>query len=93
MGITRINHFEAKPGSGEALHALLESVVSIIRNCAGCNSVQLLRGVEDPTRLAIIEHWDSIEAHQKAAHAIPPDTMMEAMASFAKPASGAYYTP
>ena len=91
MSITRINQFEAKPGSEERLHAFLQSVIATIKDCAGCNSVQLLRGAESNAQLAIIEQWDSIEAHQQAAHAIPPEKMKEAMALFAKPASGMYY--
>jgi len=93
MSITRINHFEAKPGSEDALHAFLQSVISVVETCPGCIAVQLLRGAESAAQLAIIEQWDSIEAHQRAAQAIPPEKMQEAMALFAKPASGMYYRP
>jgi quinol monooxygenase YgiN len=91
MAITRINHFEAKPGSEEKLHAFLQSVIATIRGCAGSLSCRLLRSTESPEKLCIIEEWESIEAHQAAAKAIPKEMMAEAMALFGKPPSGAYY--
>lgn len=91
MAITRINHFTAKPGSEQALHAFLSSVISVIEQCSGCISCSLLYGAEDPAQLAIIEEWESIESHQAAAKAIPPGKLSEAMAMFAKPPTGIYY--
>jgi heme-degrading monooxygenase HmoA len=91
MGITRINQFEAKTGSEEKLFEFLRSVISIVEKSPGFESCQLLRNTDNPAQLAIIEEWDSIEDHQKAAKAIPPETMTQAMAMFAKPPSGAYY--
>ena len=91
MAITRINQFEAKAAAEEKLYAFLQSVISIITACPGCISCRLLRSTENPACLAIVEEWDSIESHQKAAHAIPPDKLAEASALFAKPPSGMYY--
>jgi len=91
MAVTRINHFESKPGAEEKLQALLRSVIGIILNCPGVVSCKLLRSVEKHSSFAIIEKWDSIEAHQRAAKAIPPEKMAEAMALFAKPPVGEYY--
>jgi hypothetical protein len=51
-----------------------------------------LRSTDKPAHLAIIEEWDSVEVHQRAAKAIPSEKMAEAMALFAKPPSGTYYT-
>ncbi len=91
MGITRINHFTAKPGVEKNLHAFLSSVIATIANCHGCISCKLLQGAEDPSQLAIIEEWESIESHKAAASAIPPEKLSEAMSMFAEPPVGIYY--
>ena len=90
--ITRINHFEAKPGSEQQLFEFLQSVIAIIQNAKGCRAVRLLRSTDHAAQLAIIEEWDSIADHQNAAKAIPPEKMKEAMALFGKPPAGMYYT-
>ena len=91
MTITRINQFEAKISLEKKLYAFLQSVISVIEACPGCVSCKLLRSTENPACLAIIEEWESIEAHQRAASAIPPAKLAEASALFAKPPSGMYY--
>ena len=89
--ITRINQFEARPGKGPELRRFLESVIGLVRNSAGCRSVQMLESIEHAERFAIVEIWDSIEAHQAAARVIPPSKMQEAMTLFAAPATGTYF--
>ena len=91
MTITRINQFEAKEGSDEKLYEFLQSVGSVIKKSPGCRSSRLLRGTENPAHLAIVEEWESIEAYQNAAGAIPPESLNQAMSMFARPPSGAYY--
>ena len=91
MAVTRINHFESKPGSEEKLQALLRSVIGIILNCPGVVSCKLLRSVEKHSSFAIIEKWDSIEAHQKAANAIPPDELAKVKELVARPPVGEYF--
>jgi quinol monooxygenase YgiN len=92
MAIIRINHFEAKAAAEEKLNAFLQSVISVITACPGCVSCRLLRSTENPACLVIIEEWDSIESHQRAAQSIPPDKLAEASVLFAKPPSGMYYS-
>ena len=89
--ITRISQFEAKTGLEDKLFEFLQSVIAIVEKSPGCKSCQLLRNKDNPAHLAIIEEWASIEAHQNAAKAIPPEKMAQAMALFAKPPSGTYY--
>jgi quinol monooxygenase YgiN len=89
--ITRINQFEAKKDLEEKLFEFLRSVIPIIEKSPGCVSCRLLRSIDNPAHLAIIEEWESIEDHQNAAKAIPPEKMTQATALFAKPPSGAYY--
>ncbi len=91
MAITRINQFEAKVSLEEKLYSFLQSVISVIETCPGCISCKLLRSVENPAHLAIIEEWENIEAHRRAASAIPPEKLAEAGALFAKPPLGMYY--
>jgi quinol monooxygenase YgiN len=91
MAITRINEFKAPADKATELGDFLASVIGLILDAPGCRSCQLLRHHEDATRYAIIEVWDSIEAHQAAASRIPPDLMRQALALFAEPARGAYY--
>lgn len=92
MAITRINNFEANVGSEQKLYDFLQSVISVIKNCSGCLGCQLLRSTESLANLVIIEQWESIEAHQNAASAIPAETLKEAYGLFATPPSGRYYS-
>jgi quinol monooxygenase YgiN len=89
--ITRINYFEAKAGSADTLQQLLHAVTVTIQNSVGCVSCRLLRGVDNPAHLTIIEEWESVEAHQEAARRIPPDKLAEVMALLATPPSGSSY--
>ena len=91
MAITRINHFEAKVGSEQALYEFLQSVISVVKECSGCLDCQLLRSIENPTGLVIVEHWDNVESHKQAASAIPPEKLKDAFALLAKPPAGVYY--
>jgi heme oxygenase (mycobilin-producing) len=89
--ITRINHFEAKKECEDKLFEFLQSVISMIEKSPGCRSCQLLRSIDNPAHLAIIEVWERVEDHQNAAKAISPEKMAQAIALFAKPPSGTYY--
>jgi len=91
MAITRINEFQAKPDKAAALRDFLRSVIARIRDAPGCRSCELLVQRDDPTRLAIIEVWDSVDAHQASVSRIPPDLLQQAQTLFAGPVQGAYY--
>jgi len=91
MAITRINNFEAKVGSEQALYEFLQSVISVVKECSGCFGCQLLRSIENPANLVIIEQWDNVESHKQAAGAIPSEKLKDAFALFAKPPAGVYY--
>jgi quinol monooxygenase YgiN len=68
-------------------------VIALIVDAPGCCSCTLLRHHDDATRFAIIEVWDSIDAHQASVSRIPPALLQKAQALFAGPARGAYYDP
>ena len=91
MSVTRINHFEAQWNSAERLHLFMQGVVAKVKTLPGCRSVRLLRSSENPAHLAIIEEWDSIEAHKLAAKTMPPDELEKAKALFVRPPVGEYY--
>ncbi len=90
--VARINHFQAKPGSGDELYALIESFLSYIRESDGCVSAQLLRGIDDPEQIAVIEVWRDQDAHRASAANVPEGTFTKAMALMAGPPTGAYYS-
>ena len=93
MSITRINEFQAQEGQGEALRDLIQSFVPMIESSDGCHSCQLLQSQDDPTRIVVIEVWDSTEAHQASMKNIPPGALQEAMTLLAGPPKGGYYHP
>jgi quinol monooxygenase YgiN len=91
MPITRINEFQAAPDKAPALRDFLGSVIALILDAPGCRSCELLGHHDDAARFAIIEVWDSIDAHQASMSRIPPSLLQEAQTLFAEPARGAYY--
>src|SRR5207247_786047 len=93
MEITRINEFQAKPDQAAALRDFLRSVIARIIDAPGCRSCELLVQHDDPTRLAIIEIWDSVEAHQASVSRIPPGLLQQAQTLFAVPARGRSQSP
>lgn len=92
MSVTRINLFRANPGDGEALRSHLASFIPSIRQLPGCISCQMLEQWEEPTRIAIIEVWESVEAHKASVAAIPPESVERAVQLLAGPVEGGYYT-
>ena len=92
MSITRINHFEAKPGSEADLLAFMQHVVTAVSAADGCINCSLLQGAESAAQFAVIEEWVSIAQHKAAASIIPKEQMAQAMVFFAKPPFGIYYT-
>jgi quinol monooxygenase YgiN len=89
--ITRINTFEARSGQASELREFLSSIIELIIGAPGCRSVELLVSHEAPGRLAIIEVWDSIEAHQAAASRVPPNMLQKAQTLFGSAPVGTYY--
>lgn len=79
-------------GRGDELRSLISGFLPLIESSDGCRSCQMLQSTQDPHRLVVIEVWDSVEAHQAAAAAIPPDAMDAAMKLLATPPQGDYYS-
>ncbi len=91
MAITRLNAFHAKPGRGAALRTFLSSVIKDVRAAAGCRSCELYEALDDPEQFAVVEVWDTVEAHQAAGKAIAPSRIDEAITLLMTPAVGTYY--
>jgi len=92
MSIIRVNHFEAGEGHETELFEFMKSVVAEIKLADGCINCQLLKGAENIAQLAVIEEWISIAHHKAAANIIPKERIEKAMAFFAKPPVGIYYS-
>ena len=93
MAITRINEFRSKPGCGPKLRAFLQSVVTDVRAAPGCLSCYLYQALDDVERFAVIEVWETVEAHKAAGRALAPARMEEAKTLLGTPAMGTYYSP
>jgi len=91
MTITRLNAFHAKPGRGAALRRFLTSVITDVRAAPGCRSCELYEALDDPEHFAVMEMWETVEAHKAAGRAIAPARLEEAMALLATPATGTYF--
>jgi quinol monooxygenase YgiN len=92
MSITRINEFQARDGQGEVLRDLLAATVPLIESSDGCQSCQILQSLDDPTRVMIIEVWDSVAAHQASLKNIPPGTFKKTTSILAGPPRGEYFS-
>jgi quinol monooxygenase YgiN len=79
MSVTRINEFRAKEGKADALRTFLTRIIPTIASSTGCLFCQLLQSHENPTRLVVIEVWDSIGSHQASMRDIPPEEFAEVM--------------
>jgi quinol monooxygenase YgiN len=92
MAVTRINEFHAKPGRSSALRSFLQSVIIDVRAAPGCRSCYLYEALDDPERFAVIEVWETVEAHKAAGRALAPSRIEEAMSLLGTPAVGTYYS-
>lgn len=92
MSVTRINHFSAKPDQADGLAAFLNEVIRVVRTADGCVSCRLLRDQAQPTEFVILEEWESVAAHQKAASLIPKERINSVMQYLASPPRGQYFS-
>ncbi|MFL9925202.1 antibiotic biosynthesis monooxygenase [Herbaspirillum lusitanum] len=92
MSITRINSFHARERRSAELKDFLMDILPDIRASAGCLSCELLQDHADPTRIVILEVWDSVEAHRASLRQVPPESIRHAKEFLAEPPVGAYYS-
>ena len=91
MPVTRINEFHARAGQGDAVKGRLLAIVPLIAASAGCRSCQLLQAEDDPTRIVVVEVWDSASDHQASLKGFPPEVFAETMKLLEAPPTGRYY--
>ncbi|HEV3438992.1 MAG TPA: antibiotic biosynthesis monooxygenase family protein [Gemmata sp.] len=91
MPVTRINEFQAREGQSDAVKERLLVFVPLIAASAGCRSCQLLQAEDDPTRIVVIEVWDSASAHQASLKGFPAEVFVEFMKLLVAPPTGRYY--
>jgi quinol monooxygenase YgiN len=68
----------------------LLAIVAGLRAAPGCEACSLLQDIEDPARFAVIEVWESREAHQSALQAISPPDLEAFMSLVAESPTGGY---
>lgn len=92
MSITRINNFRAREHHAADLKNFLTGILPEIRASTGCQSCELLQDHADPTRIVIVEVWESIEAHRESLRRVPPESIRQAKQFLAEAPCGAYYS-
>ncbi|MDB6031294.1 MAG: antibiotic biosynthesis monooxygenase [Verrucomicrobiales bacterium] len=92
MAVTRLNYFAAKAEQREALARFLFDEIQVVINAEGCLSCRLLCDYANPLEFVILESWESVEAHQKAAGMIPKEQIMSVMQYFGEAAQGRLFS-
>ena len=91
MNIIRINEFHAAAGQSDAALASLRQIVPAIEASPGCQSCELLQGLDKPARVVLVERWDSVEAHKAALRAGQPQAFEQLGKLLDRPPTGAYF--
>ncbi|MGC4073571.1 MAG: antibiotic biosynthesis monooxygenase family protein [Nibricoccus sp.] len=90
MPVTRLNYFTAKAEQSAALARFLTDVIAVVQTAEGCLSCRLLRDEMNSTEYVILESWESVSAHQKAAGMIPKEKISSVMQYLEKAPRGEY---
>jgi heme-degrading monooxygenase HmoA len=61
--VLEIAEFDVKPGSEDDFAAAYRTAVAHIEGIEGFRSARMTRGVERPTRFALLVEWETLEAH------------------------------
>lgn len=64
MSITLVVTLVARKESVEEIARVMTEVRSYLPEVEGCESVRILRGLDDPAAFTLIESWTSREAHE-----------------------------
>jgi Uncharacterized conserved protein len=65
MPITVLYTMHAQSGRGDELAALLAEILPDTRAFAGCNDLRVVRNVDVPDEIVLVEEWDARESHEK----------------------------
>jgi quinol monooxygenase YgiN len=94
MSIIRFGEIQAHEGqAGALLEHLMAHFVPGIESSPGWIAYQILQRQDNPSRIIIIEVWESLEAHQASAQSIPPEVVAKVRELVAGSLSGGYYLP
>ena len=63
MSVPYIVVCKAVEGKGDEVAALLQQGRDICKADEGCEACDVYRSEEDPNRIALVERWTSVEAH------------------------------
>jgi quinol monooxygenase YgiN len=92
MSVIRMGEMQAAEGKTEELRAFLLTIVPIITGSDGNVSCQLLHSQDDPTKFAMIEVWESVDAHRASVKNISPEMLAAIRPLLGAAPSGGYYT-
>ena len=91
MRITRINTFMAAEGMGDQLRSALLAITPLLRKADGCAGCRVVRNLERPDELLLVERWTSAAAQAASARRIPPEKIAELVPLLAGPPQGLFY--
>jgi quinol monooxygenase YgiN len=75
----------ASPGRGSELEIALTDLAARIRECAGCEQVEIFADLGDSDRYVFIEHWRSPADRDAAGAALGKQTFACVAATLAEP--------
>ncbi len=64
MSVVAIVKLTAKSGLGSALLDALQPAATLTGEQPACLSIELIRGVENPDDILLLERWESVEDHE-----------------------------
>ncbi|MET4426807.1 antibiotic biosynthesis monooxygenase family protein [Mycolicibacterium sp. 624] len=64
--VTVLAHLRAKQGAGDAVEEFLTEIVPAARICDGCIEIRVVRELEDPDQLVVIEKWRDRASFEKS---------------------------
>lgn len=67
MSIRLLVKFTAAEHQAEALVRILQGAKSMLLSVPGCEAVEVLHGIEDPSKVVLSEIWQSKEIHDRFA--------------------------
>lgn len=65
MSVAAIYSFEAAEGRADELLAILMQGRDFAATVEGSEGFEVFQGKDDPHRFVMVEHWSSVEAHER----------------------------
>ncbi len=61
--VLEIAQIDVKPGMEQAFENAVAQAVPLFRRAKGCESVKLVRSIEQPARYRLLVRWQTLENH------------------------------